>query len=174
MGPAYDARDGMTRRLVLLVVALAAVIACYMVVQRVAPMPDRSYLLKTGPETTPKVDTREYEEVAVTIEIPPVSEFPAGWAHTSGCPHIRMSGALGAEISGGGGVRVLAVKPGQAAAKAGLKPGDVFGEPEDCASGLVHFFAPREEARTVEWTVRRPKGWVWERPSAEGAEARGK
>jgi hypothetical protein len=162
----------MARRLVLLVVALAAVIACYVVVQRVAPTPDRSHLLKAGMETTPKVDTREYEEVAVTIEIPPVSEFPAGWAQTAGCPHIRMSGALGAEISAGNGVRVLVVRPGGAAAKAGLQPGDVFGEPDQCASSLSHFFAPRKEARTVEWTVRRPKGWVWEPPSAEGAEAR--
>ena len=164
----------MTRRLVVLVVALAAVIGCYVVVLQVAPTPDRSYLLKTGPETTPTVDTREYEEVAVTIEIPPASEFPQAWAQSAGCPHIRMRGVLGAQIRGGGGVRVLAVKPGGAAAKAGLKPGDVFGEQEDCASGLVHFFAPREEARTVEWTVRRPKGWVWEPPVGEGAEARGK
>jgi len=162
----------MTRRLVLLVVALAVVIGGYLVVLRVAPTPDRSYLLKTGPETTPKVDTREYEEVAVTIEIPPLSEFPAGWAHSNGCPHMRMSGALAAEVSGGGGVRVLAVKPGGAAAKAGLQPGDVFGDPDQCASSFSHFFAPREEARTVEWTVRRPKGWVWERPGGEGAEAR--
>jgi len=163
----------MTRRLVLLVVALAVVIGCYVVVLRVAPLPERSLLLKPGMETTPQVDTREYEEVAVTIEIPPVSEFPAGWAQTDGCPHIRMSGALGAQISGGGGVRVLAVQPGGAAAKAGLQPGDVFGEPDQCASALSRFFAPRKEARTVEWTVRRPKGWVWEPPSAEGAEARG-
>ena len=161
----------MRRRLVMLLVALAAVAACYVVVQRVAPMPDRSYLLKTGPETTPKVDTREYEEVAVTIEIAPLSEFPEGWAHTDGCPHMRMGGALEAQISGGGGVRVLAVKPGGPAAKAGIQPGDVFGEPDQCASGLAHFVRPHTKARTVEWTVRRPKGWVWEPPSAEGAEA---
>jgi membrane-associated protease RseP (regulator of RpoE activity) len=159
--------------LVLLVVALAAVIACYVMVQRVAPLPDRSHLLKPGMQMTPKEDTREYEEVAVTIEIPPLSEFPRAWAEIDGCPHIRMCGALDAQLSGGGGVRVLAVKPGGPAAKAGLKPGDVFGEPEDCASGLVRFFAPRTEAHTVEWTVRRPKGWVWEPPAAEGTEPRG-
>ncbi len=162
----------MTRRLVLLVVALAAVIACYVVVVRVAPLPEGPRLLKPGLEMTPKEDTREYEEVAVTIEIPPLSEFPEPWAQTDGCPHIRMSGALDAQLSGGGGVRVLAVKPGGPADKAGLKPGDVFGEQEDCASGLVHFFAPRKQAHTVEWTVRRPKGWVWKPPAAEGTEAR--
>jgi hypothetical protein len=152
----------MRRRLVLLVAALAAVAACYVVVLRVAPVRDLSHLAKLGPETAPPVDTREYEEVAVEIEIPPLSEFPESWAQMDGCPHVRMSRALGAQISGGGGVRVLGVQPEGPAAKAGIQPGDVFGEPEDCASGLAHFFRPHTKARTVEWTVRRPKGGAGE------------
>ena len=67
-----------------------------------------------------------------------------------------ISRTLGAAIGPGGGVVVLAVEPGMPAAKAGIKPGDVLGRPTDCAASLSHSFAPRKEARTIEWTVHRP------------------
>jgi predicted metalloprotease with PDZ domain len=115
-------------------------------------------------------DPGEYDEVTVTIEIPPLSEFPAGWAkNRDGCPHMRISRTLGAKMSGGGGVRIFEVEPDKPAAKAGIQPGDRLGELSDCASSLSRSFRPRKEARTIEWTVRRPKGDAAERFGREGS-----
>lgn len=165
----------MTSRLVFLVAALAAVFVLYLVVLRVAPVPGVSKArtasarpASEGPSDFEKPGPypTEYDEVTVTIEIPPVSEFPWAWAEVDGCPHKRVSGALGAAIGGGNGCPVLKLDPEGAAAKAGIKRFDRLGEPSDCASSLYRTFKPRKEARTIEWTVRRPK-------AAEPREAEG-
>jgi hypothetical protein len=71
---------------------------------------------------------------------------------------MRVSRILGAQVGPAGGVPVLAVLPDQPAAKAGIRPGDRLGEPGACVSTLYRHFTPREEPRTIEWTLRRPKG----------------
>jgi hypothetical protein len=113
----------------------------------------------------------ECEDVIVTIDIPPLAEFPAQWAERDGCPHARISMILGAEIAAKGGVPVIAVEPDMAADKAGVKPGDCLGEPGDCPASLYESFVPCEEARTVEWTVRRRNGMTSESPAAESPAA---
>ena len=123
--------------------------------------------------STAQEDPGKYDEVTVTIEIPPSSEFPAGWVkNRDGCPHIRICRTLGVKASGGGGVRIFEVDPGKPAAKAGIQPGDRLGDVGQCASSLYRSFRPREDVRTIEWTVRRPKGDAAEMPrrkdSAEG------
>lgn len=165
----------MTRRLVTLVVVLAALCVLYFALVRdmaprswasrsAAPRPSgegADMANKPGPYPT------EYDEVTVSIDIPPVSEFPAGWAESDGCPHSRVSGALGAAIGPGNGCPVLNVEPGGPADKAGIQRFDRLGEPGDCAMSLYRSFKPRKEARTVEWTVRRPKGQAPESPAAD-------
>jgi hypothetical protein len=175
----------MTRRSSFLIAALVGIIALYFVVLRVAPAPDRRKAQKVSPAPTEELETiqmeggvefqkpgpypTEYDEVTVTIEIPPASEFPVAWATTHGCPHNRLTGALGAMIGPGNGCPVLVVEPDGPAAKAGIQPLDRLGEPGDCASALYYAFRPRKEARSVEWTVRRPKGAKSESAEAEGA-----
>ncbi len=167
----------MTRRLGFFIAALVGIIALYFVVLRVAPAPYRPKADKVSP--APPVEGElafekpgpyptEYDEVTVTIEIPPVSEFPAAWARAHGCPHKRLTGALGAMIGPGNGCPVLVVEPDGPAAKAGIQPFDRLGEPGDCASALYYAFRPRKEAHTVEWTVRRPKGAKSESAEGEG------
>jgi hypothetical protein len=116
---------------------------------------------KPGPYPT------EYDEVTVSIDIPPLSEFPAGWAERDGCPHMRITGALGAAIGPGNGCPVLSVEPDGPADKAGIQRFDRLGEQSDCASSLYRSFKPRKEARTVEWTVRRPKGAASRSPAGD-------
>jgi len=166
----------MIRRLSFLIAVLVALVALYVVVLRVAPAPDRSKARQASP--APPVEGEvafegpgpyptEYDEVTVTIEIPPVSEFPPIWAETDGCPVTRMSGALGAAIGPGNGCPVLDIDPEGPAAKAGIQRFDRLGEPSDCASSIYRSFRPREEAGTVEWTVRRPKAAKSESPEAD-------
>ena len=165
-----------------MIAALVGIIALYVVVLRVAPAPYRPKaekgssarpvegevaFEKPGPYPT------EYDAVTVTIEIPPVSEFPSLWATTHGCPHTRVSGALGAMIGPGNGCPVLKVEPDGPAAKAGIQRFDRLGEPGDCVRSFYHFFKPRKEARTVEWTVRRPKAAKLESAEAEGPATEG-
>ena len=42
--------------------------------------------------------------------------------------------------------------------RAGLQRLDRLAEPAECAASISRYFKPRKDARTVEWTVRRPKG----------------
>ena len=167
----------MTRRLRFSIGVLVALIALYGVVLRVAPAPGRSKARKAPP--APPVEggaafekpgpyPTEYDEVTVTIEIPPASEFPSGWAQTDGCPHTRITRVLGAAVGPGNGCPVLKLKPEGPAAKAGIQPLDRLGEPRDCARALYGSFRPGKDARTVEWTVRRPKGGKTESPEAGG------
>lgn len=165
----------MTRRLVALVVVLAALCVLYFtVVQGMSPRSWASRSPSPGPPPEgaaaadkPGPYPTEYDEVRVSIDIPPVSEFPAAWAEVDGCPHSRVSGALGAAIGPGNGCPVLNVEPGGPADKAGIQRFDRLGEPSDCAMTLYHSFKPRKEARTIEWTVRRPKGQASESPAAD-------
>ena len=168
-------------RLIILLVILAVVIVGYGIALRLAPATspwEQPIVLMGSPreglfrESTVPEDPGEYDEVTVTIEIPPSSEFPAGWANHRGCPHIRICRTLGVKASGGGGVRIFEVEPGKPAANAGIQQGDRLGKAGQCASSLYLSFRPRKEVRTVEWTVRRPKGDAAEMPrredSAEG------
>ena len=172
----------MTRRLSFSIAVLVALIALYVVVLRVAPAPDRSKARKAPP--SPPVEggaafekpgpyPTEYDEITVTIEIPPISEFPAPWAKADGCPHTRLTGVLGAAVGPGNGCPVLTVEPEGAAAKAGIQPLDRLGEPSDCASALYGSFRPRKDARTVEWTVCRPKAGKSESPEADAPATEG-
>jgi len=156
----------MTNRLRFSIAVLVALIALYVVVLRVAPAPDRSKARKAPPGPPvewggafekPGPYPTEYDEVIVTIEIPPLSEFPPAWAKGRGCPHARITRVLGAAVGRGNGCPVLKLKPEGPAAKAGFQPRDRLGEPRDCASALYGSFRPGKEARTVEWMVRRPK-----------------
>lgn len=171
----------MTHRLGVLVILLVLVAACYLVVIRAGPVPGRSKprpappgppaegeaaFIKPGPYPT------EYDEITVTIEIPPVSEFPSGWAQTDGCPHMRVSRTLGAAVGPGNGCPVLVVEPDGPAAKAGIQPMDRLGKPSDCISSFYRIFRPRKEARTVEWTIRRPKTPASESPGPDAPAAK--
>jgi hypothetical protein len=151
-------RRAMKRRLIVLIVIFAALIVCYGILIRVAPVPKLRDVSTASASDGALEDPGEYEEVTVEIEIPSVSEFPAAWAQGGGCPHIVVVRTLGAQVSSSGGVRVLAVEPDKPAAKAGIQVDDRLGKPGDCVNSLYRSFAPRKEARTVEWTVRRPKG----------------
>lgn len=166
----------MTRTLKVSIAVLVVLMGSYVVVLRVAPPPDRLRSQQGAradgprPALDPGPYPTEYDEVTVTIEIPPLSEFPAPWADNEGCPLTRLTGALGAMVGPGNGCPVLTVKPGSPADNAGIKRLDRLGKPEDCASALSGSFRPGEEARTVEWVVRRPKGGSAEGAGAEGAE----
>jgi hypothetical protein len=166
----------MTRRLSFSIAVLVALIALYVVVLRVAPAPDRSKARNAPPASPveggaafekPGPYPTEYDEVTVRIEIPPLSEFPALWAESDGCPHSRMTKVLGAGIGPGNGCPVLTVEPDGPADKAGIKRFDRLGEPSDCPSTLYRSFRPGKEACTVEWMVRRPKGGTAESPGAD-------
>lgn len=173
----------MTRRLAVLFTVLVVLIMLYALVLRLAPSPrlSRPAGASAGPGREgedmpfrPGPYPAEYEEVTVTIDIPPLSQFPPGWAQIDGCPHIRISKTLGVAMGPGNGCPILSVQPGGPAAEAGIQPGDRLGEPSDCSSTLYRSLRPREEPRTIEWTIRRPeaaeqKSPVADPPDAEGA-----
>jgi hypothetical protein len=152
----------MTKRLRLSIAVLVILIALYVVVMRVAPPPRSSMAQNAAREGPPSALNpgpypTEYDEVTVTIEIAPLSEFPRAWATHGGCPHKVLMGVLGAVTGPANGCPVLAVEPDGAAAKAGIQRLDRLGKPEDCASSIQWDFRPWNEPRTVEWTLRRPK-----------------
>jgi hypothetical protein len=152
----------MGRRLIFLVAALAVLVAASFVFLRVAPPPSPTSLMEPPERTGPvpaaaQEDPAGYSSVEVKVTIPPLSAFPPGWAKSEGCAHTRLSGVLGAALSQGSGVVVFAVEPGKPAAEAGITPADRLGEPGACPNTLVASFAPGEKARTISWTIRRPK-----------------
>ena len=155
----------MTRRLSILIAVLVLVAVLCVVVLRVAPAPDR-VRARRAPATEPTARApempgpypTEYDEVTVSVEIAPITEFPPIWADNDGCPHNRISRVLGAGVGPSNGCPVVVIEPDGAADRAGIRVFDRLGRPGDCASGIYRFFRPGEETRTVEWTVRRPKG----------------
>ncbi|NIR01976.1 MAG: hypothetical protein GTN78_17580, partial [Gemmatimonadales bacterium] len=119
----------MTGRLIILLLVLAALLVSYFGFVRELPGPSASPSTAAAPGTPgespagfekPGPYPTEYDEVTVTIVIPPVSEFPPAWAEIDGCPQTRVSGALGAAIGPGNGCPVLKVEPDGPAAKAGI------------------------------------------------------
>lgn len=147
----------MTRRLiVLLAVFVGLVPVCFMVL-RSAPPPRLVSTDTGGAAAGIGSYPADHEDVTVSIEIPPLSEFLEPWAKTDGCPHTRLTGTLRARIGSSNGCPVLSVESGGSADKAGLRPGDRLGGPDDCASTLYPSFAPGVESRTIEWTVHRPQ-----------------
>jgi hypothetical protein len=152
----------MARRLIALLAALAVLVVASLIFLRVAPPPSPTGLSSPPKRTGPLPAAAQegpagYSNVEVKITIPPLSAFPSGWAKSEGCAHTRLSGVLGAVLSQGNGVVVFAVEPGGPAARAGITPGDRLGEPGACPQTLAGSFAPGEKARTISWTIRRPK-----------------
>ncbi len=152
----------MGRRLIILLATLVVLVAASVAFLRFASVPSPTSLTDrpkhTGPLPAAAQDDRAgYDNVTVKITIPPLSAFPSGWANSEGCAHSRLSGTLGAVLSQGNGVIVLAVEPGKPAAKAGITPGDRLGEPGACPNTLADSFAPQEKPHTISWTIRRPK-----------------
>jgi hypothetical protein len=144
----------MGRRFIFLVAALAVLAVASFVFLRVAPPPSPTSLMEPPKPTGPvpaaaQEDPAGYSSVEVKVTIPPLG--------SEGCAHTRLSGVLGAALSQGNGVVVFAVEPGKPAAEAGITPGDRLGEPGACPQTLAGAFVPGEKARTVSWTVRRPK-----------------
>jgi membrane-associated protease RseP (regulator of RpoE activity) len=169
----------MKRRLVVLCVLLIAVIACYVVVLRVAPEPGASTRKSpAGPPPPGSIAATlpggpgfpsDYENVSVQIKIPALSEFPAPWSEGAGCPQKILSAVLGAAVGPGGGVPVLNLAPDKPAAKAGIKVGDRLGDRDACPSSLYTHFFPKEKPYTVQWTVHRPQ--VAAAPKAPAAQS---
>jgi hypothetical protein len=164
----------MTARLILLLALLGALILAYVIVLRVAPTP--ALPASARPSTGSPGESRavrpifrqgQLDPVTLTINIPPLAEFPAPWAETEGCPHVRITRTLRVSVGPAGGVPVLSVEPGGPADEAGIQPGDLLGQPGDCASSIYRAFLPGQEPRTIEWTVRRPRAAAQMTPAAE-------
>jgi len=156
----------MNRRLVILLLLLAALVLCYGLAVRLAPMPvpTRAAALRPAAPAAGRASSLPaqeaaagFDEVTVKIPIPPMSTFPAAWATGKGCPHSKLSAVLGVNVGAGNGCPVLNVEPGKAADRAGIRVRDRLGAPEDCASSLYSFFAPRKQPRTISWVIRRPR-----------------
>jgi len=98
-----------------------------------------------------------FEEVLVTVEIPPAAELP----DLDGCPADQVRGILGIELGAMHGIGVSAVSPEGPAARAGIQPGDSIakckGELLTCPMTLLPHVQPGETAREVEFTLRRAK-----------------
>ncbi len=165
----------MRRRPILLVVILGALVACYLLLLRSAPSPssaEQRGFLSARPkggapvQSTVPEEAGEYDYVSVTIDIPAVAELPESWAKRRKCPRTAIDDLLGVKIGPGGGVRISRVEPDKPAASAGIQPEDRLGAPGQCPSALYGSLAPGEEARTIEWTVRRPRGKGSREPSA--------
>jgi hypothetical protein len=165
----------MARRLIVLLAALAVLVVASLIFLRVAPPPSptsaSSLPKRTGPlPAAAQEDPAGYSSVEVKVTIPPLSAFPSGWAKSEGCAHTRLSGVLGAVLGQGNGVIVFAVEPGKPAGEAGITPGDRLGEPGACPNTLVASFAPGEKARTISWTIRRPRTAALREAAAREAE----
>ncbi len=151
------------RRLIVLLVALVAAVAAYVLVMRDAPVTLRAATRKAASsegKQTPAAahpDPAGYDVVPVSISIPPLSRFPAAWASGHGCVHTQLTRILGAAVSQGNGVVVFATERGGAADRAGIKPGDRLGDPNACPQTVIGSFFPGKQARTVSWQVYRPR-----------------
>lgn len=170
----------MNLRLIGLLLALVVAGACCLaiLVLMPAPSPTKWTARRAAPAgaraskpAAAQEDPAGYDLVTVKITIPPRSGFPDSWAAGAGCAHTQLSRILGAALSQGNGVIVFVVEPGKPAAEAGIRAGDRLGEPGDCPSTLVGAFFPGKKARTVEWTVRRPRSAeIREKAAKEAAE----
>jgi hypothetical protein len=168
----------MNLRLIGLLLVLAVAGVCCVVILAVMPEPSpTSFTAPLGNPARERVekpaaaqeDPAGYDQIAVKIIIPPMSEFPPSWEAGAGCAHIQLSKILGAALSQGNGVVVFVVEPGKPAAEAGIKPGDRLGEPGDCPRTLVGAFLPGRETRTLDWTVRRPRSAEFREKAAKEA-----
>jgi hypothetical protein len=170
----------MNLRVISFLLALVVAGACCLVILAVMPAPSPTKW--TAPRPAPagggaskpagaQEDPAGYDPVTVKITIPPMSGFPDSWTAGAGCAHTQLSRILGAALSQGNGVIVFVVAPGKPAAEAGIRPGDRLGEPGECPSTLAGAFFPGKEARTLEWTVRRPRSaGIREKAAREAAE----
>jgi len=82
-----------------LVVLIAMYIAMYTVVLRKSPIPNwlrarMSASARVRPERPGGPYPTEYDEVKVTIEIPPLSEFPSTWTEVEGAVEGVEDGLL--------------------------------------------------------------------------------
>ena len=171
----------MKRRLVILLVVLGALGMCYGLAARLAPMPiaarpapaqARKPAASPAASLPAKEEAAGFDEVTVKVEIGPASDYPEAWRRGHGCAHTILSRVLGAQVGSGNGCPVISLEPGKAADKAGIRVRDRLGYPEDCASSLYGYFAPGPKARTVTWTVRRPRTTSAPSPSEPAAAAK--
>jgi hypothetical protein len=155
-------REMRGRLAVLLGILILAVIAWRVAIATAPPLSK----LPTKPSGPPPEDwtppswgeaPHGWETLTVTIEIPPADQFPAGISQPRGCARSKLTKVLGIQLRGIYGVPVGVVLPDSPAAQAGILPGDLLGDREDCPSNIANSFLPRREARSVEWQVRRAR-----------------
>jgi len=112
-------------------------------------------------------DPDAFEEVVVTVEIPPAAELP----ELRGCPSHQVCDILGVKLGAMHGIGVSAVSPESPAAKAGIQPGDGIamckGKPVTCPSTLLPGVRPGKTTKEVELTLRRVKEQEPESPPTE-------
>lgn len=156
----------MSRTLALLVVVLVLVGVGYGVMLAVIPEsrpwgkegapPPRMPAGAPGSQAT--IGPSEYETIEVALEIPAAKDVPTGGAHGGNCPQDRLGNIFGVTFATTHGLVVGTVVPDGPAAKAGIKPGDMLGEPTDCPNTSLPRFEAGSEPRTVHLNVKRPKG----------------
>jgi C-terminal processing protease CtpA/Prc len=93
----------------------------------------------------------------LTLEIPAAADVPTGGAHGGNCPQDRLGNLLGVTLARTHGLVIGTVIPGGPADKAGIKPGDMLGEPSDCPQTSLPRFEASKEPREMKVNVQRPR-----------------
>ncbi len=168
----------MSRTLVLLGIVLVLVVAGYGVMMATIPesrpwgIGGAPPPMMSGAGRGPQVafDPSDYETIKVALEIPASKDVPMGGPHGGNCPQDRLGNIFGVTFAATHGLVVGTVVPDGPAAKVGIKPGDMLGDPEDCPQTSLPRYEAGSEPRTVQLNVKRPKGSSEGGP-AEAAEA---
>jgi len=159
----------MTRRLIVLAVALAAFTSytsCY-----AATRPYRGLRAGRAPAAGPqagRAPAAGQEKVVLSVKLPPAGRAPAGpmvggpgAGHGPRCPQTQINGILGVTITQPHGCVLGQVSAHGPAGKAGLKAGDSIveadGQVVTCPSALLPFVQPGAKGKTVKLGVMRAK-----------------